>query len=92
MVDFSAKWCGPCRVLEPMIDELRSRVAGKAEVLKVDVDQFPQIAEEYQIRAIPTLILFVNQKPVWRQSGVFPIEYLEQIIQIHTPVIQYPQA
>lgn len=89
-VDFSAKWCGPCRVLEPIIDELSSTVNGKAEVVKVDVDMFPQLAEEFQIRSVPTLILFINQQPVWRQSGVFTAEYLAQIIDIHAPVIPFP--
>lgn len=80
LVDFYADWCGPCRLMKPVLEELKKKVGGKAAIIKVDVDRNPAVANVYGIRGIPTLILFKNGKALWRQSGVVPANHLEQVI------------
>jgi thioredoxin 1 len=77
LVDFWAEWCGPCRMLAPIIDELAHEFAGKAKVGKVNVDHNPAIAERYGIRGIPTLILFKNGATVEQIVGVQSKEALK---------------
>ncbi len=80
LVDFSAAWCGPCKMMHPILEDLKSRVGNNASILKVDVDKNPQAAAAFQIQGVPTLILFKEGKVVWRQSGVVTADNLEQII------------
>lgn len=80
LVDFSAEWCGPCKTMKPILHELAGKVGDSARILKVDVDRNPQAAEAYNIRSVPTLILFRNGKIVWRQSGVVGVAELERLI------------
>ena len=70
LIDFWADWCGPCHMLAPTIKEVATELGGKVKVIKIDVDKNPTVANQYQIRSIPTMILFRQGKPVWRQSGV----------------------
>ncbi len=80
LVDFFATWCGPCKMQAPILEELKQRVGDTASIIKIDVDQTPQVAAQYQIRSVPTLIIFKNGEIRWKQSGVFPTNELERLI------------
>jgi thioredoxin 1 len=70
IVDFHALWCGPCKVQSPILKGVAAELGEKVRVIKIDVDQNNALASQYQIQSVPTLIVFKDGKPVWRQSGV----------------------
>lgn len=80
LVDFYATWCGPCRTQAPILEEVKKRVGERASIIKIDVDQNPQVAAQYQISGIPTLLLFKNGKIIWRKSGVSAAAELERVL------------
>ncbi len=84
LVDFFAEWCGPCKMMAPILKEVKAEMGDAVTIIKVDVDQSPQAAYAYQVQGVPTLILFRNGQPVWRQSGVLPKNSLVKIIQHHS--------
>ncbi len=84
LVDFFAEWCGPCKMMAPILKDVKKEVGDTVAIIKVDVDKSPQAAQEYQVQGVPTLILFKNGKPLWRQSGVVPKAGLVGVIKKFT--------
>lgn len=80
LVDFFTTWCGPCKMMSPVLKEVKNRVGENANIIKIDVDKNPQAAATYAVHGVPTLILFKNGKPLWRQSGVVAANELENLI------------
>ena len=83
LVDFFAEWCGPCKMMAPTLVDVKKDLGENAKIIKVDVDKYPAIAQQYQIQGVPTLMLFKNGKSLWRQSGVQQKSALVNLIKSH---------
>jgi thioredoxin 1 len=81
LVDFTATWCGPCKMMSPILDQVAGELGDAVKIIKVDVDKNPQAAAHYQVQGVPTLILFKEGKTLWRQSGVVQASQLKSTIQ-----------
>ncbi len=84
LVDFYADWCGPCKTLAPILKDAKSSLGDKVKIVKIDVDKNQELSSQYQVRGVPTLILFKDGKQLWRQSGVVPKAELLKIIEEHS--------
>jgi thioredoxin 1 len=81
LVDFYATWCGPCKTMHPILDDLKADLGSSIRILKIDVDKNPAIADQFKIRGVPTLMLFKNGEVLWRESGAFPKQVLKGKLQ-----------
>ena len=84
LVDFTATWCGPCKMMAPILKEVKQEIGDTATIIKIDIDKNKQAAGEFQVQSVPTLILFKNGQPLWRQSGVIQKAGLVSIIKKFT--------
>ena len=83
LVDFFAEWCGPCKMMPPILAEFKGMVGDRAAVIKIDVDKNPGAARAFQVRGVPTLMIFKNGKPVWRRAGVMSAAQLHEAVAPH---------
>lgn len=81
LIDFHATWCGPCKQLSPIVQEVSKEMGDAARVIKIDVDKNQTIAQKYQIRGVPTMMIFKEGKQLWRQSGLLPKEVIKAELQ-----------
>jgi thioredoxin 1 len=80
LVDFFAEWCGPCKMMAPILQQVKKDLAEEVTIIKVDVDKNPQAAATYQIQGVPTLMIFQKGEVKWRQSGVVPAGSIKQML------------
>lgn len=84
LVDFYADWCGPCQMLAPILQEVKSILQDEVRIIKINVDQYQDLATEFMVRGVPTMLLFKEGKMLWRQSGVLSTKDLVAIIRQHS--------
>lgn len=82
-VDFYADWCGPCKMMAPVVEEFSREMGDRVRILKVDVDRNPRAAQAYKIQGVPTMMLFRNGKVLWREAGVVSGHILRQVVATH---------
>ncbi len=80
LIDFFATWCQPCKVQSSVLNSVKEQVGEKARIVKIDIDQFPSIANEYNVRGVPTLAVFKNGEMLWKESGVHDVNSLVGVI------------
>lgn len=80
LVDFYATWCGPCQMLAPVLKQVKDHLGDQVAIIKIDVDKNQQLASRYQVRGVPTMMLFHNGKQLWRQSGVLSKDEIVRMI------------
>ena len=80
LVDFFATWCGPCKMMSPILQDLAKEMGDQVRILKIDVDKNPAVAQAFQVQGVPTLIIFKQGQIKWRQSGVVQLAQLKQLL------------
>ena len=83
LIDFYADWCGPCKMMAPILKEVKDALGDEVSIIKIDVDKNNNLASKYQVRGVPTLMLFKNGKQLWRQSGVLQKDQIISIVNNH---------
>lgn len=83
LLDFYADWCGPCKMMAPVLTQLKEKMGDRLRILKIDVDKNQSLAAQFQVRGVPTLVLIQHQNVVWKQSGVMDVNTLQQTIEKH---------
>jgi thioredoxin 1 len=81
LVDFFAEWCGPCKMMSPILKEVKDELGENVSIIKIDVDKNPSLASQYQVRGVPTLVLYNKGLQVWRQSGLLQKREIVSMIQ-----------
>lgn len=83
LVDFHANWCGPCKMLAPILKDVKSELGERIKIIKIDVDKNQSLASKYQVKGVPTMLIFKNGQQVWRQSGVLQKNQIVEAIEPH---------
>jgi thioredoxin 1 len=87
LVDFSAEWCGPCKMMGPVLEQLKDKMEDRVRILKIDVDSNRELAHKYNIRSVPTLMVFQEGKSKWSGVGVMTSDYLENVINSNCSIL-----
>ena len=80
LVDFFASWCGPCRAMSPILEDIQKEYGDSLKIIKVNIDDYPKLAEKYEVQSVPTFLFFSNGELISRESGFMPMEYICDII------------
>ena len=81
LVDFFATWCGPCKMMHPVLEQLKEELGESIRIIKIDVDKNNSLAMNYRVQSVPTLMLFRKGEMLWRQSGALPLSALKKVIE-----------
>ena len=84
LVDFYAVWCGPCKMMPPILKEVKDKMGDAVRIIKIDVDKNQKLSAQYGIRSIPTIMLFKNGQVLWQQAGVASADQLQKVIETHS--------
>ena len=80
LIDFFAEWCGPCKMMSPILKDVKKELGESISILKIDVDKNQELAAKYQVRGVPTMMLFKNGKQLWRQSGLLQKDEIIKVV------------
>ena len=86
LVDFFATWCGPCKMMRPVLEQLKHELGDSIRIIKLDVDKNEALAMQYRIQSVPTLMLFKSGENIWRQSGAMQLDDLKKIISLNSGI------
>lgn len=84
LIDFFATWCGPCKTMSPILNDLKKQVGDSVSIIKIDIDKNPEVAASCHVQGVPTLILYKRSQVLWRQSGVVPADQLKKVIEANS--------